>query len=114
MAYQSSRILDPSLLVPATQHPTLIKKTNPPSTPDQLQGVCLYFPPSFSSSHLPDGVCRAASAIRRHGEGLIQVILEVAVTEDRQTLRRRVRDECDLWTGERERMYRILDLPVET
>ncbi|GAB2530420.1 hypothetical protein GCM10026982_62410 [Nocardiopsis aegyptia] len=47
-------------------------------------------------------------------KAVIQVILELAVAEDRQALRRRVLDEHDLSPGEREKVYRILNLPVET
>ncbi|OXG20056.1 hypothetical protein C361_04118 [Cryptococcus neoformans Tu259-1] len=47
-------------------------------------------------------------------KAVIQVILELAVAEDQEALRRRVGDEHDLSPGKREKMYRILDLPVET
>ncbi|OXH31029.1 hypothetical protein J008_03755 [Cryptococcus neoformans] len=42
-------------------------------------------------------------------KAVIQVILELAIAEDREALRRRVRDEHDLSPGEREKIYRILD-----
>ncbi|OWZ78044.1 hypothetical protein C365_03803 [Cryptococcus neoformans Bt85] len=47
-------------------------------------------------------------------KAVIQVILELAVAEDREALRWRVRDEHDLSPGECEKLYRILGLPVET
>ncbi|OXH23826.1 hypothetical protein J005_06240 [Cryptococcus neoformans] len=47
-------------------------------------------------------------------KAVIQVILELAIAEDREGLRWRVRDEHDLSPGECEKLYRILDLPVET
>ncbi|OWZ74545.1 hypothetical protein C365_06883 [Cryptococcus neoformans Bt85] len=47
-------------------------------------------------------------------KAVIQVILELAIAEDRQALHQRVCDERDLSLGEHEKMYRILDLPVET
>ncbi|OWZ59595.1 hypothetical protein C356_00856 [Cryptococcus neoformans c45] len=46
-------------------------------------------------------------------KAVIQVILELAVAEDREVLCRRVHDKHDLSPGEHEKMYRILDLPVE-
>ncbi|AFR95875.2 hypothetical protein C343_03975 [Cryptococcus neoformans C23] len=42
-------------------------------------------------------------------KAVIQVILELAIAEDREALRRRVRDEHDLSPGGREKIYRILD-----
>ncbi|OWZ60808.1 hypothetical protein AYX14_07059 [Cryptococcus neoformans] len=47
-------------------------------------------------------------------KAVIQVILEFAIAEDQQALPWRVRDEHDLSPGECEKLYRILDLPVET
>ncbi|OWZ60616.1 hypothetical protein AYX14_07121, partial [Cryptococcus neoformans] len=44
----------------------------------------------------------------------IQVILELAVAEDQQALPWRIHDKRDLSPGECEKLYRILDLPVET
>ncbi|OWZ78134.1 hypothetical protein C365_02925 [Cryptococcus neoformans Bt85] len=49
-------------------NPALIKM-KPSSAPNQLQGVCLYLPPSLPSSQSSSPLCRAAPAIRRHGEG---------------------------------------------
>ncbi|OWZ76255.1 hypothetical protein C365_05253, partial [Cryptococcus neoformans Bt85] len=47
-------------------------------------------------------------------KAVIQVILEFAIAEDQQALRWRIRDKRDLSPGERGKMYRILDLSVET
>ncbi|UOH84389.1 hypothetical protein LQV05_001189 [Cryptococcus neoformans] len=47
-------------------------------------------------------------------KAVIQVILEFAIAEDQQALRWRIYDKRDLSPGEREKMYRILDLSVET
>ncbi|OXG10650.1 hypothetical protein C367_06712 [Cryptococcus neoformans Ze90-1] len=47
-------------------------------------------------------------------KAVIQVILEFAIAEDQQALPWRIHDKRDLSPGEREKMYRILDLSVET
>ncbi|OWZ60709.1 hypothetical protein AYX15_07013 [Cryptococcus neoformans] len=47
-------------------------------------------------------------------KAVIQVILEFAIAEDQQALPWRIHDKRDLSPGECEKLYRILDLPLET